>query len=467
MTLPWRWPTANEWALVVILLTATALRGLHLGRPSLYYDEIVTMQLAREPNPAALVRLMDRIDASRAPLQPLLLHGWIGVFGPSDVAGRAFSAACGVLTVLLIYLIGRQAFDEPTGLWGAWLGAMSPALVRYSQEIRMYAWLVLAVCLSWALLLSFRRSAPFWRKAAYALTLVALIYTHPLSLFMIAAQHLTFYLHRAAFRLSWRDWLGIQVAWALGIAPWVGQYLRNSPEYLLERLPIQFLIGLPIGYIGGNKWTLPVCAALIAWGLVKRVEGRWKLDEPAESSALLFWFFIPPLVLYAYSWVARPIFGLTRYTLFVAPAYLLLVARGLRKLPLVPRLAAAAGGVALSGAMLATSVYDVDAKADWRAAAALIAQRDPRAHVLVLSPDPERPHFDLATARYYLPPGVKALGLNDLREEPTAPGTRLWVALRTERGQVLSARPDALADGWNELGVWDVPGLRLIWEERR
>ena len=121
--------SVHDWIFVAILLAATALRGLHLGRPSFYYDEVVTMRLAREPNPPALVRLMDQIDASRAPLQPLLLHGWIGIFGASDLAGRAFGAVCGVLTVALIYVIGRQAFDTPTALWGAWLGALWPLSV--------------------------------------------------------------------------------------------------------------------------------------------------------------------------------------------------------------------------------------------------------------------------------------------------------------------------------------------------
>src|SRR5262249_37695885 len=129
--------------------------------------------------------------------------------------------------------------------------------------------------------------------------------------------------------------------------------------------------------------------------------------------------------------------------------------------------AAAAAAAALSGTMLATSVYEVDAKADWRAAAFVIAQHDPQAHVLVLSPDPKRPHFDLATARYYLPPSITALGLNELAAEPTTARTRLGVALRTERGQVVSAPPEGLAGDWNQRGVWDVPGLRLIWEEHR
>ena len=116
------------------------------------------MRLARAGSPAALIDRLFRIDATRAPLHPMLLEGWIGVFGASEAAARASSVLCGVATVLLVFDIGRVAFDTRTGLWAAWLAALSPALIVYSREARMYAWLVLVTCLCWRLLLGLRRS---------------------------------------------------------------------------------------------------------------------------------------------------------------------------------------------------------------------------------------------------------------------------------------------------------------------
>src|SRR3954451_14745991 len=57
--------------IAVILAVATALRVFRLSRPSYWYDEVVTMQLARQANPLALLRILPWIDASEAPLQPL------------------------------------------------------------------------------------------------------------------------------------------------------------------------------------------------------------------------------------------------------------------------------------------------------------------------------------------------------------------------------------------------------------
>ena len=122
------------WILAANVAVAAGLRGYDLGRLSFWYDEVVTMRLARAGSPAALIERLFRIDATRAPLHPLLLEGWVGVFGVSEAAARAFSVLCGVLTVLLVFDLGRVAFDRRTGLWAAWLAALSPVLIVYSRE---------------------------------------------------------------------------------------------------------------------------------------------------------------------------------------------------------------------------------------------------------------------------------------------------------------------------------------------
>ena len=76
--------------LLLIVLIAVVLRVRGLDRYSLWYDEVVTMRLAQTANPAALIRLLGRIDGTRAPLHPLILQGWLRLFGTSELAGRSF-----------------------------------------------------------------------------------------------------------------------------------------------------------------------------------------------------------------------------------------------------------------------------------------------------------------------------------------------------------------------------------------
>jgi mannosyltransferase len=452
--------------LVAILVVAAVVRLYHLGQSSLWYDEVVTMRLARTKSPAALCRLLGQIDATRAPLHPLLLQGWVTLFGPSDTSGRAFSALCGIGTIGLVSWLGVQAFDIKTALVASWLCAISPPLVYYSRETRMYMWLVMATCLAWGLLFSHAHSPQRWRLAFYTLSMIAIVYSHPLGLLMVGALGLASLVFHEAFRISWRGWLYSHLAVVLGIVPWVGQYLDHSPESTTGLLPLRYLLGMPIGFIGGNFAILLVCVVLIAYGLCgvqKQASGRIRvfLEQPALSISLLIWLVVPTLLLYAYSRVAHPIFGPPRYTLFVGPAYLLLVARGLTKLPWPLGIAAVGAGAILSGVMLLNDVYRPDLKADWRNVAAYLNRRDPSAVVSIISPGPSG-NLELETARYYFGPGrVVHRWLDQPGNSPSSPVSG-WVSINLQDGRLVDVGPALLPPSERIREVVDFSGLRLM-----
>ena len=393
--------------LTLILAVAFGLRLWRLDHWSLWYDEVVTMRLARAPGPSAMLDLIRRIDATRAPLFPLLLMGWLRAFGDSDLAARSLGALLGVLTVVVVYATGRSAFDERTGRWAAWFCALCPTLVYYSQEVRMYALLLPLTVLSWWALLAFRRSATPGHVLGYAALLSALIYTHPIGLFMVAAHGVAYLAVRRHLVLGPGRWFAAMGLAGASVLPWIGRYLDHPPEYLLPRYPIRFLLSVPIEYIGGNSLTLLPLAALIAAGLVT-LRGRCPaLREPAPGVATLCWFVVPPVLIFAYSFVGYPIFGPARVHLFVAPAYLLLVARGLAILPRWARLAAVAAILPLMIHGLATRTYAPGLKVDYRAFARwLQEQGDERALVVLHNHDP---HPQYEAACYYLVPGAEVV----------------------------------------------------------
>jgi len=388
-------------------MVAAGLRIWHLNRRSLWFDEVVTLRLARASGPAEMFPLLCRIDGTRAPLHPLLLMGWLRLFGHSDLAARAFGAVLGVATVVVVYALGRRAFDEATALWGAWLAAVCPTLVYYSQEVRMYALLVLLTVLSWILFLEFRRGASWSLVTIYSGLLIALVYTHPLGLFMAAAHGLAYIVLGRRTVLSPGRWATAWCLTGLAVAPWIRRYLDHGTDHPMPRYPIRFLIGIPIEYIGGNSLTLIPWALLIAGGLLVWKAGKLGLRKPYEEGALLCWFAAPPLLMYTYSWIGQPIFGPSRYHLFVAPAYLLLVAAGLALLARPLRLAVAAVMLALTVQLLVGMTDAPARKADWRALAAWLNQRGEPARVVVYPHDPRFPHEHIEAARYYLEPAVE------------------------------------------------------------
>jgi uncharacterized membrane protein len=393
--------------LAVILCLAAGLRIWRLDHLSLWYDEVVTMRLARSGGPRELFDLLGRIDATRAPLHPLLLMAWIKPFGSGDLAARALSTALGIATVAAVYATARTAFGETTARWSAWLCGICPTLVYFSREVRMYSLLVFLTVLSWWLFLSFRTSAGWARAIAYALLLAAIVYTQPLGLFMLAAHVAAYVAVRGSLKLSTGRWISAVAMTCLLIAPWIGNYFDHPPDYPLPRYPLKYLIAVPIEYIGGNALTLIPLAALIAHGLLAWRDGRLTLREPAEAIALLCWFAVPIVAMYLYSQVGHPIFGPSRYNLFVAPAYLMFVARGLAAMPRPARFAAAAIMLLLTIQNLASVTYAPGVKADWRGLARWILASDGQpATVVVVPHDPLFPRTQYEAARYYLEPDV-------------------------------------------------------------
>jgi uncharacterized membrane protein len=488
-------------ALLAILAIALGLRAWDLGQLSFWYDEVVTMRLAETPGPGDLVEKLFQIDATRAPLHPLLLQAWLRLFGTSEAAARALSVLCGVVAVGLVDWIGRLAFDSRTGLWSAWLAAVSPLLVYYSREARMYAWLVMVTCLCWGLLFSLRRvasregEAPAERSCtppspgcepsrsparreprppgvsrialatAYSLGIAALLYSHPLGMIMAGTLALAALLGFRSFFGTPRGWLAAHLGALILAAPWLRHYFDHSPEFLSGRLPIKFLLGTPIGFIGGNSLVLLAVVALMVLGIARRRGAFQRWDDWAGPVCLMLWLILPPVLLYGYSMVGSPIFGPARYTLFVAPAYLILTAQGLAALPPRARYVVAFGLLLVAIPALRSTVYAPGLKADWRAFSAVLEERmreDPAAEVIVAvnSDNPDH-NVEVETARYYLPARCKVVGLDETNFINMNKFTILYlcVAIGNKDGSATLPSPDASSSGWAPDGPY--PGLAV------
>ena len=126
--------------LLVILAVAAGVRFYDLGNQSLWSDE---------GNSAAMAtRSLGQIMSAAAhdiqpPLYYFLLHIWAQLFGYSETALRALSAILGLLLVAVAAELGRRLYSESTGLAIAFITALAPFQVYYSQEARMYMLLAL------------------------------------------------------------------------------------------------------------------------------------------------------------------------------------------------------------------------------------------------------------------------------------------------------------------------------------
>ena len=106
--------------------------------------------------------------------------------------------------------------------------------------------------------------------------------------------------------MSRTAWLLTHLAAGLAVLSWMRQYLGGTPEFITGLLPLRFLLGLPIGFIGGDFVVLLVCSVVISYGLfcIRRRENggvRIAWDRAAASAPLLIWLLVPPWLLYVYS----------------------------------------------------------------------------------------------------------------------------------------------------------------------
>ena len=194
----------------------------------------------------------------------------------------------------------------------------------------------------------------------------------------------------------------------VSIAPWLSQYLDHAPESTTGLLTLRYLLGTPIGFIGGNFVSLSIYCAVIIYGLSRfNMFGirRACFDSKTDISVicLLSWLVLPCVLLYIYSFIYYPIFGPARYTLAVCPAYLLLVARGLCRLPRPLGIFGLAVSTILSGVMMLNDVYRPDSRANWKDAASFLNRHVATAPVFILVSGTFG-STAVETARYYLGP---------------------------------------------------------------
>ena len=258
-------PDSPVWA----VLAGTALRVFWLDRLSFWLDEAFTVKVSEQPVGGILTYTGD----PHPPLYHLIMHYWLSL-GDSEVWARLPSALLGSLTIPALYYLGRTLFGKQVGLAAAWLLALSPWHLWYSQETRMYA----AVCLmgTLALLCGARWLAD--RHPAflvlYILTTLAGLYLEytMLLLWPVAVVLLLIWGRGKVDRRTALAWIGVQSIILAGYVPWLGHLQADIAFFL----PIGAL-RLPVGRLG--DFAGPAAAGALAAGVALVAGAVWLIRQ--------------------------------------------------------------------------------------------------------------------------------------------------------------------------------------------
>jgi 4-amino-4-deoxy-L-arabinose transferase-like glycosyltransferase len=348
-----------QWLILgLILLLALCLRWHRLDGQSLWADEGNSAALALR-SLSGITR--DAAHDIHPPLYYYLLHFWVRLWGNSEIALRSLSALAGTMLVWATFVLGREWFNLRVAYIAAFLAAISPFQVYYSQEARMYIlvalWSALAVLFAvrWIRSWTAVGDGPRGHTTLYALLYVcfttAALYTHYFAFTIPLVTNIAYGLGMIAYpslrrfhRLA--AWAGAQLVIAALYLPWLrlaGGQLTTWPAvspsfslwFLLEELLRVFSVGLSVeprttpAVMGFGVLLLLGALPFVFWP-----PGRPGLRLPEilprpERDGLLccgLYLCLPVLVMYVLS-LSRPAYD-PKFLLLVAPAFCLLVARG-------------------------------------------------------------------------------------------------------------------------------------------
>ncbi len=368
---------------IAILFGGFALRLYRLGAESLWYDETVSLLLARSDLPELTRHTAGDIHP---PLYYYLLHFWGQFAGWSEFASAYLSLIFGVLLIALVYRVAREWVDghqsfsvtaeearrgEIIALLAAGLVAISPYNVWYSQEVRMYtigATLGLLSVYFWLRLLNARKvmSPDFF---VYVIVTALGLYTLYYFIFVIVFEYtvlgirlLVSFLPKGHLQIDRRPispttFVASQLTIALLYLPWLPIAFRQAtdppvpPWRNFTPLPDMLVESFSALALGQSVEPLTVAPflililALVVYSLIRRNPefGNWNLKIGISNLELgnrnlefgickfrlaplflLAYTFVPLLAIYLFS-LWKPLYHV-RYIFTYSPAFYILVA---------------------------------------------------------------------------------------------------------------------------------------------
>lgn len=376
-------PRVVATGLIAATIAGALLRLLGLTFESLWIDEIWSGHVVSGSFAEVIPRLIR--DDIHPPLFHLIQWPFPRIFSV-DAGLRLPSAIVGILSIPLIFAVGRRLFDERVGLVAAALLALSPFAVHASREARFYSLLLFLSLLATFAFLRLRTRKDHRSALLLGLALAAMLYTQYMGALFIAALLLAAFLEGGRVRRG--AILAGGVAFLL-FAPWVVAArpgFGNVAGYSWIPSPTTNTVTAAIGgltVLGRSPWSwspIPAVALMILW-LVFVVRGASGKNDRTAVRLCLLLFAGPVLANLAISMV-RPVF-LARALIPIVPPILLLGARGALSLPR-PKLAAAV----LIASLLpgALWLHLEDQKEDWRGAIGYLAAEIEPGEPIVVDP---------------------------------------------------------------------------------
>lgn len=322
----------NDLALLIlILLFAIFLRILFLNHRNLWFDEAFSYLVAKQD----IFSLLTAVVADKhPPFYFLVLHFWMLFLGSNEITLRLLSLLIGIGAIYVCFLLAKILFNKKIAIYAATFFALSPLMIYYSVEIRMYILFVLLTLLTTLFWIKSTKSFNIINLLSFTIFFTLTLYTHYFALLLILP-----FIYLGIKQKSIRLLLPVVISFLL-FTPWLKWYFDYThPASItvssLLALPATFASFILGGtgiitlreYIGTSTLIYVKLLFLITLSLAILVfiKGLYKSLGRRETVLLSILFI--PLGLLTILNTLIPIFSV-RSTVFLAPFFYILLALG-------------------------------------------------------------------------------------------------------------------------------------------
>lgn len=334
--------TKKQYIVLALLVAANFIvKGLYLGQNSLAGDEPFSVFHAQ-------MKITDIItilaEGNNPPLYEILLHFWINIFGISEFSVRVPSLIFSSITVIFIYKIGKDFFNNRIALLSSIIFIFSNYHIFFAQEARVYALLGMLAAISMytflSILLDYKKNCieitsdtrfkleGFRKYFLLAIINTLLIYAHYFGFFVLIVQSLFTLINLKFLLQNWKKLFAyasiVTLLYIPNILIVANRLVDSSSGTWLESpVGIESIYNMFWKFSNAPVVTVLVIALLLI-SLVKYLLLIKTEQHNTYKSFIIFWFCFIFFVMFGISyWM--PMF-LDRYLMTAAIAFPFLIA---------------------------------------------------------------------------------------------------------------------------------------------
>jgi len=176
------------FALFILAIALSCIVNVYtLNKQSIRLDESQSLWVAPKTVPGIISYIAKDVHL---PLYHILLHFWIALFGNTIIAARALSFVFFFLTIPILYKLAKEASDKKVAMLTVTLFVLSPFVMWYSNETRMYSLFTFATTANHLYFLRLMKTKGKKGRVGYILSAILGVYSHYFFNMMIGIQGL-------------------------------------------------------------------------------------------------------------------------------------------------------------------------------------------------------------------------------------------------------------------------------------